>query len=200
MSGISHDHQQPRVTEAGLRSFVCAYERYTDAPFRLGQLLAVREGPWSSLGVVADTQSGPDDPTRPLQPRGAPGQTADAVMAANPELRLLLRTRVTVVSCGYREGETVRPTLPPAPPPLLGIVEPATAEETVRLAGDGAFLALLTASPLCDDAVLSAAIREAAVAFGSNARDFTVTAGKELARLLKAEPARLATILRGVTP
>jgi hypothetical protein len=32
------------------------------------------------------------------------------------------------------------------------------------------------------------------------ARDFKIRAGKELARLLKAEPARLTSIIRGVAP
>ena len=87
----------PRVVEASLRSFVCAYERYTDQPFRLGQLVTVREGPWSCLAIVAETESGPADPSRPLQPRGSAGQTAFVVMDENPELRLLLRTLVTEI-------------------------------------------------------------------------------------------------------
>ncbi len=145
----------PRVVEAGLRSFVCAYERYVEDPFRLGQLVAVREGPWSILGCVVDTESGPEDPGRPLQAPGG-SLTAAEVFAENPHIRPLLRTRVTVVACGYIEGEGAFALLPPAPPPLLARVEGATAAETVRATGDGAFLALLVASALCDDAVLAA--------------------------------------------
>jgi len=189
----------PRVIEAGLRSFVCAYEHYAEEPFHLGDMVAVREGAVVVLGVIADAQSGPEDPTRPLQSRGGPGQTAADVMAANPEIRLLLRTRVTVVSCGYFQSETPRAALPPTPPPLLARVEAATVDETIRLADDGAFLALLaSAPPPCDDAVIAASIRGAARAFGGGSHDFTVRAGKELARLLKAEPSRLTSILRGV--
>ncbi len=190
--------ETPRVVESGLRSFQCAYEGYCESPFSLGQLVAVREGAWPILGVVADAASGPDDPTRPLQARGGVGQTAADVMADNPEIRLLLRTRVTVVNCGFVEGEAVRALLPPTPPPLLARVEPASAAETIRLSGDGAFIALLVTSPLCDDSVIAAAIRSAAVAFEGGSRDFTVRAGKELARLLKAEPSRLTNIIRGV--
>lgn len=188
----------PRVVEAALRSFACAYERYVEEPFRLGQLVAVREGPVVVFGVVAEVASGPDDPARPLQARGGPGQTAAEVMAGNPEIRLLLRTTVQVVTCGYADGEAVRAQLPPVPPPLLARVEPATPAETGRAAAGGAFLSLLVASPACDDGVLAAALRSAAPAFGAQGREFAVEAGKELARLLKAEPARLATILRGV--
>lgn len=191
-------NETPRVVEAGLRVFQCAYERYVEEPFALGKMVAVREGPWAILGVVADAVSGPEDPTRPLQVRGAPGQTAADVMAENPEIRLLLRTRVTVVSCGHFEGEVARALLPPTPPPLLARVEPATPEETVRIAADGAFIALLVGSPECDDPVIAAAIRAAARAFGPDAHEFTVRAGKELARLLKAEPSRLTSIIRGV--
>ncbi len=188
----------PRVTEASVRSFVCAYERYEEAPFALGQLVAVREGAATIVGVVAEIESGPDDPTRPLQPRGEPGQSGAEVMAGEPGLRELLRTRVTVVSCGYIEGEAARAALPPTPPPLLGAVEAATHAETIRIAGEGAFLALLVASPLCDDAVIAAAIRASSRSFDLRAGEYTVTAGKELARLLRADPARLTSILRGV--
>jgi hypothetical protein len=133
-----------------------------------------------------------------VRPRGAPGQRSADVMDGEPELRLLLRTRISVVSCGFVEGERVRATLPPTPPPLLGQVEPARPDETVRLCSDGSFLGQLVAIPVCDDAVIAAAIRSASVAFGFEAREFMVRAGKELARLLKAEPSRLTTILRGV--
>lgn len=187
----------PRVVEAGLRAFQCAYERYVEDPFRLGQFVAVREGPCVVVGVVTDAVSGPEDPSRPLQSRGG-AQTAAEVMADNPEIRLLLRTRVSVVSCGHIEGELARPSLPPLPPPLLARVEPASDAEVVRLAGDGAFLALLVGAPGCDAAAIAAAIRVAAIAFGPGAHDFTVTAGKELARLLKAEPSRLTSIIRGI--
>jgi hypothetical protein len=188
-----------RVVESALRGFQCSYDRYVEEPFRLGQMVAVREGQCVILGVVADCESGPEDATRPLQPRGAPGQTAAQVMSENPEIRLLLRTRVTVVNCGYIEGETPRAILPPMPPPLLARVETATGGEVVRVAGDGAFLALLLAAPGVDDSVIAAAIRGAAAGFGAGAYDFTVRAGKELARLLKADPARLTSILRGVS-
>ncbi|MCC6388734.1 MAG: hypothetical protein IT302_15270 [Dehalococcoidia bacterium] len=190
--------EAPRVVEAGLRSFTCAYERYVEQPFQLGQVVAVREGPVTILGCIADTASGPEDPGRPLQAQGG-ALTAAEVFAENPHIRPLLRTRLTIAACGYISGEGALALLPPSPPPLLARVEPATDAEVVHATADGAFLALLTASPLCDDAVIAAAVRAAANAHGAEARDFTVRAGKELARLLKAEPARLSSILRGVT-
>ena len=188
----------PRVVEAGLRSFICAYDGYVEEPISLGQLVAVREGGVTVLGVVADAASGPEDPSRPLQPRGGAAQSGADVMAGNPEIRLLLRTRLTVVSCGYASGERVFALLPPSPPPLLARVECAAFGETAALAAGGAFLAPLVASPLCDDAVIIASIRSAAPAFAPDAHAFHIAAGKELARLLRAEPARLSTILRGV--
>jgi len=192
--------EHPRVVEASLRSFFCAYPAYVEEPFRLGQLVAVREGAWPVLGVVVDVASGPEDPTRPLQPPpGAAGRSAAEVFANEPHVRLLLRTRVTIVSCAYVEGETCRSGPPPVPPPLLACAEAASGAETIAATSDGAFLAPLVASPLCDDAVIAAALRLAAVAHGPGAREFTLDAGKELARLLRADPARLASILRAVT-
>lgn len=190
----------PRVVGATLRSFTCAYERYVEEPFRLGQFVSVRESGRAVHGVVAEAESGPEDPTRPIYPQEAPGLDAAQYLAARPELRLLLRTRLSVLACGYVEGEAVRPALPPVPPPLLARVEPATDAEVVRLVADGAFLAVLLAAPGCDDAILAAAIRSAANAFGPEGHAFRVRAGKELARLLKAEPARLTTIIKAVAP
>ena len=187
-----------RVVRADVRTFDCAYAAYVREPLRLGQMVAAREGPFAVLGVVAGSESGPEDPSRPLRPRGAPGVTAAEVMADNPELALLIRTQLTVVACGHVEGETMRATPPPAPPPLLAEVYAATDDEIVRIADDGAFLAPLIAARAADDAVIAAALRHAASAFGGGAHAFTVRAGKELARLLKAEPSRLTSILRAV--
>ncbi|GAB4337653.1 MAG: hypothetical protein Kow0010_25820 [Dehalococcoidia bacterium] len=190
----------PRVVGATLRSFICAYERYVEEPYRLGQFVSVREAGRAVYGVVAEIESGPEDPTRPISPQEAPGLGAAEYLAARPELRLLLRTRLSVLACGHVDGEAVRAALPPVPPPLLAPVVPATDAEVVRLTGDGAFLAVLLAAPGCDDAILAAAIRSAAESFGPEGHAFRVRAGKELARLLKAEPARLTTIIKAVTP
>jgi hypothetical protein len=188
----------PRVVEASLRTFVCASDRYVDEPLSLGQIVAVREGPAVVFGVVADATSGPEDPSRPLQAAGGT-RTAAEVFADNPHILPLLRTRLSVVSCGHSADETTFPLLPPAPPPLLALVQAATRDEIERLAEGAAFLALLVAAPIADDQVIAAAVRSASRAFDLAAHEFTVTAGKELARLLRAEPARLATILRGVS-
>ncbi len=189
----------PRVVEAGLRSFRCAYSKYLETPYELGQMVAVREGRDTILGVVAECESGPDDPARPLEPRGEPGQAAAEVIAGEPVLRLLLRTRMLVVTCGYLSGEWARATLPPSPPPLLSEVLPASDAEVVRIAGSGAVLARLPSSPECDGEVVAAAIRRAREAFpAGQQREFTVAAGKELARLLHADLSGLTTILRSL--
>ena len=189
-----------RVVRASVRAFDCAYARYTSEPFALGQMLAVREGRYLTFGVVVGSESGPEDPARPLLPRGAPGQSAAAVMEDNPEIELLLRTTLTVAVCGHIDRETPRPLLPPLPPPLLAEAHAATDEEMVRVAAEGRFLVPLLASPAVDDAVVVAALRAVARAAGPHGRAFLVAAGKELARLLKAEPSQLTSILRAVEP
>lgn len=185
-----------RVVAASLRVFECAYSRYVETPPPVGALLVVREGAAPVFGVVADVASGPEDPTRPLQPLGQPEETAADVMRAHPHIRQLLRTRVRIVACGYGTDGGPVALLPPTPPPLLARVDRATPEETRVLAAGGRFLPLLLAAPDCDDAVIGAAIRAARETFGVDGHAFLVEAGKELARLLRAEPARLATILR----
>lgn len=187
----------PRVVETSLRSFTGAYERYVEEPLRLGQMVAVREGAVTVFGVVADVVSGPEDPSRPLQPTGGDRPAAE-VFAENPHILPLLQTRVEIVACGHAAGEAMLPLLPPSPPPLLALIHEASRDEVTRLADGGAFLSLLVASPAADDQVIAASIRAAARAYDLAAHEFAVAAGKELARLLRAEPARLATVLRGV--
>lgn len=192
---------EARVVEASLRRFQCAYEGYVERPFPLGALVVVREGQGPTYGVVAEVSSGPDDPTRPLRPpAGVRGMPAERILQERPHIRPLLRTRVTVVCCGHQEGESIRAALPPAPPPLLSLVAEASAAEAVRLASDATFLAPLIVAPECDDAVIAATIRRVSTAFETDAREFTIRAGKELARLLKGEPTRLTSIIRGVAP
>lgn len=194
-----NDEVQPlRVVAGSLRAFDCAYPRYVECPPPLGRIVAVREGATPVFGVVADVESGPEDPTRPLQPLGSPDQSAADVMRTHPHIRQLLRTRVRVVACGYGAERGPVPLLPPVPPPLLAQVSAATDEEVRALTAGGRFLALLLAAPECDDSVIGAAIRAAAAAHGEAVRSFVVETGKELARLLRAEPARLTTILRMV--
>ena len=188
----------PRVIEASLRGFVCAYARYTEAPYRLGEFVVVREGSYPVIGVVASVQSGPEDSSRSLQPRGAPGETAAEVMRTNPEIRLLLRTQVGVVACGFLDGGVLRGGLPPLPCPLLAAVDLAGAEEVAEFAAGCGFLERLVADPEATDATISAAVRRAAESMGPATDSFRVAAGKELARLLRADPTRLGTILRGV--
>jgi hypothetical protein len=187
----------PRVIEAGLRAFTCAYDGYVQDPFALGTMVAVREGPNGVFGIVAEVTSGPEDPTRPLQPAGGQEPAAD-VFVRNPHILPLLRTTLIAVTCGHVAGEVAAGALPPHPPPLMALVHEATPSEVVRVAAGGAFLSLLTGSPLSDDSVIAASIRLAAPAFDAGRSAFMVEAGKELARLLRAEPARLATILRSV--
>jgi len=190
-----------RVVAATLRHFDCSYSKYVENPVELGQVVVVREGDAVVYGVVAELESGPEDPTRPLQPIGRAEESATDVMRAHPHIRQLLRTRVRVITCGHAENGAIRPYLPPVPPPLLARVEPASEEEVRELVAGGHFLAQLLAAPDCDDAVAGAAIRRAMRAFrtAEEAHAFAVEAGKELARILRAEPARLTTILRAAT-
>jgi hypothetical protein len=188
------------VIEASLRCFRCAYPRYVEEPVSMGEMVAVREGRCTILGAVASIESGPEDPTRPMQPRGEAGLTAAQVMEANPEIRPLLRTRVHVVICGHAENGRFLAAPPPVPPPLLGEVHRASGEELERAAAGAVFLPLLLGAPDCDDAVAGAVIRAmlGTIPDAAARHAYAVTAGKELARLLRADPSRMATIVRSM--
>ena len=119
-------------------------------------------------------------------------------MRDNPEIRLLLRTQLGVVTCGYFNNGVSTAGLPPVPPPLLAAVERATREDVADFVGAGEFLERLVAESVAGDSAIAAAVRSGAEALGNEGDAFKVRAGKELARLLRADPARLGTILRGV--
>ena len=164
-----------RVVSANVRAFECALRPLHERALRpRPDARPCARDATLTFGVVTGSESGPDDPSRPLVPRGDPGQSAAAVMAGNPEIEMLLRTTLTVAVCGHFDREVARPSLPPLPPPLLAEVHAATEEEKVRVADDGRFLVPLLASPAADDAVVAAAIRDVARAAGPGGRPFLV--------------------------
>jgi len=188
----------PRVVEASLGRLLAAYDGYCEEPYALGEFVTVREGRFPVIGVVVSSQSRPEDPSRTLQPRGQPGQSGAEIMEDNPEIRLLLETQLGVVTCGYYRATGPVAGLPPVPAPLLGAVERASPVELTDFLGDCAFLERLVAEPEAPDAAITEAVRSGFAALGTRGAEFRVAAGRELARLLRADPARLGTILRGV--
>ena len=116
-----------------------------------------------------------------------------------PELsEWLLLTEFRAIIIGHSTGGIIRQFLPPLPPKIHAFVEPCTDAEVRMLTTRLDFLRTLANfrnAPV--EEVVAACIREANRARGDNF-DFLVSAGKELAGLLKDDYDRLQAIMRRV--
>jgi hypothetical protein len=104
---------------------------------------------------------------------------------------------VGVLVVGYRRGGQVYHWLPPQPPLSLDVIYTCPPEELVAFTERFDYFRLvLDNRDLPADELLAANLRYAAEARGAAGRDFLVDAGRELARLLTIDLARLDSILR----
>ncbi len=184
------------VIEAATSRFVAhCYELHGAPP--LGSL--VRTGPPDRpvFGLVGMVRTASIDPGRRPVARGREEADPEEIFRKNPQLTQLFRTEFEAVVVGYAENGAVRQTLPPSPPRIHDFVYLCAPQETLNFTERLDFLALLLEQPFPApvDELVAAAIRGAA---GSrpDPEEFLVRAGRELARLLAPNPARLQLLLR----
>jgi len=184
-----------QVVEADIAGFTAGCPLHQTPP--LGSLLKVAEGN-TIFAVVCDARTESID-GRPPVARLSGETDLESYLEKHPHLRHLLQTKCEAVVVGHQDGAQVHHYLPSAPAPLFAPVRLCPDEETARFSQELDFLKLLLASPTHSDEMTAACLRRAAAAHADR-RAFLVRAGKELARLLGAEPQRLTSILRRVRP
>jgi len=194
-----------QVVQADIAGFTAGWPLHQTPP--LGSLLKVAEGS-TIFAVVCNARTQSID-GRPPVARLSGETDLESYLEKHPHLRHLLQTTCDAVVVGHQDGDPrsadarsgaqVRHYLPSAPAPLFAPVRVCSPEETARFSQNLDFLNLLLASPAHSDEMTAACLRRAAAAH-DDARSFLVRAGKELARLLGAEPQRLTSILRRVRP
>ena len=130
-----------------------------------------------------------------------------ALQSERPEVREDQRLNrqvpieVAVLTAGYRHGPTVYHHLPPQPPLSLDWLHTAVRNELIAFSGRFDYFPLILDNrDLPADELLAAHLRYAAEARGTAGTDFLVDAGRELARLLAVDLARLDAILRRMRP
>jgi hypothetical protein len=190
-----------QVVRADIAGFTAGCPLHQTPP--LGSLLKVTDG-GAVFAVVCDARTESID-GRPPVARLSGETDLESYLEKHPHLRHLLQTTCDAVVVGHQEGSQVRHYLPSAPAPLFSPVRLCSSDETAGFSQELDFLKLLLASPTHADETTAACLRLAAAARGGSASDgdaraFLVRAGKELARLLGAEPQRLTSILRRVRP
>ena len=184
-----------QVVQADIAKFTAGWPLHQTPP--LGSLLKVAEGN-TIYAVVSNARTESID-GRPPVARLSGETDLESYLEEHPHLRHLLQTTCDAVVVGHQDGAQIRHYLPSAPAPLFAPVRLCSAEETGRFSGELDFLTLLLASPTHADEMTAACLRRASAAH-TDSRTFLVRAGKELARLLGAEPQRLTSILRRVRP
>jgi len=107
---------------------------------------------------------------------------------------------IRALSVGYQYGDRYVYDLPPQPPTTLADIHSLTSPEVRRFTESFEFLPLvLAAQQLPTDSLLAAAFRQAAMARPeSERRAFLVSAGRECARLLARDLARLNNLVRSL--
>ena len=109
---------------------------------------------------------------------------------------------VSVLAVGYGDSETVYHCLPPQPPVALDWLHQCAPDEVVAFtARFDYFRLVLDAREVPADELLAQSLRLAAAARPEPERtEFLVEAGRELARLLGGDLARLEGLLRRIRP
>ncbi len=171
-------------------------------PPELGELVKVNlGGECYCFGVVCyGTTASPDAGRRAV--RRSEGNVMDeGVYRAHPQLERLLQTVFRVVLVGWQDGERVRQSLPPSPPPLHYAVHKATAQEVHRLTAQLSYFRLLltTKCETPSEQLLAAHIRRMTLRRGED-MPWLERAARETALLLKGDHERLMAVLTTIDP
>ncbi|MFQ5879688.1 MAG: hypothetical protein ACE5IZ_05910 [Dehalococcoidia bacterium] len=187
-----------RVMEASIARLSAECYQLDGAP-PLGGLVLVEEPRGDIYAVVCDAQTDSIEPGRRPVAHTPPEADAEAVLADNPQLRLLLRTTFDALVVGYEADGVVRQHLPPAPARIYARVRLCPPPQVRRLTESLHFLKLLLAAGPAADEVTAACLRQAA-AVHPDAKAFLVQAGRALLGLVGQDPNHLTAILRSIQP
>jgi hypothetical protein len=167
-----------------------------DVP-EFGAFVQVAQGNAQIMGLIYDVQFVDDPLVRQII-------SADSMPA---ELRLdqsqrLAPIEISVLVVGFVRDGQVYQHLPPQPPATLDQIVTCTPDEVIAFTREFTFLrTILDARDAPADELVAASLRIAAAARPeAERRSFLLDAGRELARLLSAEPVRLEGILRRIKP
>src|SRR5688572_1304985 len=198
-------NRSPRLGEVIATSttrFEAQCVRLHEAP-DLGSLVRVQASDGLTVfGIVAGALTdGVDSGVRPV-PRGRDGAEDADVFLAHPDLVHVLRTCVQCLVVGYREWSVVWRHLPPRPAPIHYSVASCDDQELLEFTSTlEYFRMVLEVRDAPADEVLAAHVRLAAEARLREPRtletpyDFSVRAGRELARVLRDDHQRLLPLL-----
>jgi hypothetical protein len=169
-------------------------------PPELGRLVKVHLGGDRDLcAVVCHGETGGLDPGRRAVRRSTEEVYDDQVYREHPQLEHVLRTEFTSLAVGVLDQEVVHQGLPSQPPPLHYSVHGCDEEETTRFTEDLYYFRLLLGVPLRIpvELVLAGHLRWVYRERGHD-EEWLQGAAREVAKLLKQDYERLATVLYAI--
>jgi hypothetical protein len=193
----SSDTAIGRIVAAGVDEFDAECFSQASSP-SAGTLVRTIDGPVVYAAVLSVETAGVD-PSRPLVPHGGVNDDLDTLLAANPHLPLLLRTRFRGRSVGRKDEYWIHHGLPERPPPLFARVKFCDASELRDFVAGMDFLEPLLVAMEGEDEVVAAFLRQSSRS-QPHAAVFLLEAGRALVPLLSREPDRLTAILRRIRP
>lgn len=169
-----------------------------DTP-QFGDFVSVPAGPSTNIiGLIYDVRVNDDPSVRQLILAGE----LEPETVLDQRQNRLVPIEVSVLAVGYRRDRAYVHNLPPQPPISLDALHRCTPEEVIAFTQQLNFLRLiLSAGHIPADELLAASLLRAAEFRAPEIRrDFLLTAGREIARLLSADLVRLEGILRQLRP
>ncbi len=181
------------VVESSTRVFIARSQNVGESP-SFGCFVKAASKP-VVYGLVYEILTESKEPGR--KPN-AYGMTMDELRREQPHIFELLKTEFHVLITAYAEGEKIRFSLPPLPPPIHTFVQECSNNEVERLTSEDFFLrTIISSANIPIDELLISSLRYAQDA-RRNDRDYIVRMGKSLARVFKDDYERLSSVLRRV--
>ncbi|MBA3946424.1 MAG: hypothetical protein H0X37_17905 [Herpetosiphonaceae bacterium] len=154
----------------------------------------------SAYGLVYAIHTGSPEQGGRAVVRGREGMYDGDIYAANPDLEAVLQTEFMAATVGYCDGPLIRQHLPAQPPPVHYSVYTCDADELVRFTKRFDFLrSVLYAGDLPSDELIGAFLRQAGEAH-TDPYAFLITAGRQLATLLRDDHQRLMALIEQIRP
>jgi hypothetical protein len=182
------------VVESSTTQIIAECRALNESP-PFGSFVRITSEP-VTLGIVFNIATRSLDPTR--RPT-AYGKTEAELRLEQPQIFELLRTEFHALLVGFREGKSIRQTLPPQPPRLHSFVYTSGKDEVRAFTADFDYLRILLSASrqTVSDELIIAACR-AALSAHDNDPEYLIGIGKELSRLLPRDYERLNAIVRRI--
>jgi hypothetical protein len=192
-----------RIVRSSTTRFAVGCETLKSEVPAFGCLVKVRALDHEVFGLIYDVRFEDDPYVRQMAIMGEPRPEVIGDQRYNRQVPI----EVAVLVVGYRHEGQVHHRLPPQPPISLDVIHTCDGHELVDFTQRFDYFRLvLDNRDLPADELLAANLRRAALARGESLAPggpgyaFLLDAGRELARLLAADPPRLDALLRRIRP